>query len=271
MIPYRIIRSSEPLVPIVISIPHCGTDFPEEIRSEYHPELIQHPDDTDWFVDRLYSIATELGITIIHATISRWVIDLNRNPDNSPLYSDGRIITGLCPVTSFAGEPLYLDNRKTVSETDTEHRKAIYFTPYHKVIEQELIALKEKFNHILLWDCHSIRRQVATIQKDPFPDLILGTAKGSACHPNLEKAALEALKMGPYEVSLNHPFQGGYITRHNGRPGKGIHAIQLEMSKDLYMDPSEKYYDVNQAFKIQSLLTHTLETMIEKMGLLNQK
>ena len=95
---YHLKLPSTPRAPILISVPHCGTAFPDEIRDQYDPELIGAPDDTDWFVDRLYSFAPSLGVTMITAVLSRWVIDLNRSPDSKPLYTDGRIITGLLGI-----------------------------------------------------------------------------------------------------------------------------------------------------------------------------
>ncbi len=80
-------------VPILISVPHCGVEFPGELSALYNQALIKQPDDTDWFVDQLYDFAPEIGITMITAKYSRWVIDLNRSPESRPLYSDGRIIT----------------------------------------------------------------------------------------------------------------------------------------------------------------------------------
>ena len=108
--PFKIYSPTGPAVPILVSVPHCGVAFPDDIRSQYKASLIDAPDDTDWFVDRLYDFAPSMGMTMITATYSRWVIDLNRDPDSKPLYSDGRIITALCPSTTFLGEPLYIDN-----------------------------------------------------------------------------------------------------------------------------------------------------------------
>ena len=92
--------------PILISVPHCGIQFPDEVRNQFNPELIKAPDDTDWFVDHLYDFAPSLGMTMISAVYSRWVIDLNRDPQSKPLYADGRIITELCPTTTFLGESI---------------------------------------------------------------------------------------------------------------------------------------------------------------------
>src|SRR5687767_11852699 len=109
MEPFKIQEATSAAVPIIISIPHCGTSFPEELLNEFKPDLIRFPDDTDWFVEKLYDFAPGMGMKIVHAVYSRWVIDLNRDPENKPLYTDGRLMTGLCPVTDFTGAPLYQD------------------------------------------------------------------------------------------------------------------------------------------------------------------
>src|SRR5690606_34312986 len=122
-------------IPIVLSVPHCGTAFPEELKDEYDADLITAPDDTDWFVDQLYSFAPALGITMISAVWSRWVIDLNRHPESRPLYHDGRIITDLCPLTTFLGQPLYRDARRSLSDDEIARRKRSYFDPWHEQLQ----------------------------------------------------------------------------------------------------------------------------------------
>lgn len=216
------------------------------------------PDDTDWFVDRLYDFAPSLGMVMISATVSRWVIDLNRNPDNAPLYSDGRIVTELCPTTTFLAEPLYKDGRKRVEEREVTRRRDLYFTPYHRKIQSLLSELKEEFGTVLLWDCHSIRQTVPTIQKEKFPDLILGSADGKSAHRKLIDTALDSLSRGRYSVQHNHPFKGGYITRTYGKPELHEHALQLEMSKIHYMDDLETHFDRERAEQMAELLSHTL-------------
>src|SRR5262249_49262687 len=155
--------------------------------------LIQFPDDTDWYVDRLYDFAPSLGITMITAIYSRWVVDLNRDPDSKPLYSDGRIITALCPSATFLGEPLYNDRRAEVSREEVNRRLRLYYEPYHLKIREILEGLKARFGTVLLWDCHSIRQVVRTIQKDTFPDLILGDADEKAASSSLIETALKNL------------------------------------------------------------------------------
>lgn len=258
MLPFQITRPSKNVVPILLSIPHCGINFPDELKSHYKPELIESPDDTDWFVDQLYSFAADLGITTIAAVYSRWVIDLNRHPQSKPLYSDGRIITGLCPTTDFLGNALYKDSRKEMDFNEIQTRLEKYYFPYHDAIQKELSVLKERFGKVLLWDCHSIRQVVPTIQKEKFPDLILGDADGTSASPGVIETAINILDHSEYSFSHNHPFKGGYIARQYGEPVNNVHALQLEMTKVNYMDDRERTYDLIRAAKMQQLLRNCL-------------
>jgi len=262
---YRIKRPSTPRVPILVSVPHCGTAFPDEIKNEYDQELMNAPDDTDWFVDRLYSFAPHLGITMITAVLSRWVIDLNRDPGSKPLYTDGRIITALCPATTFLGQPLYKDGRKEVDPAEVKRRTELYFEPYHEKIKQLLEEMKSEFGKVLLWDCHSIRQVVPTIQKEKFPDLILGSADGKAADQDLIDVALKSLGSANYSLQHNHPFKGGYITRHYGKPSAKQHALQLEMSKINYMDNGQTQYYPARADKMVELLYKALNDVAETL------
>lgn len=263
MQPFQVIAPSSGRVPILLSVPHCGINFPEEIRSEYKQSLIQAPDDTDWFVHQLYDFAAEMGITVIHAVYSRWVIDLNRDPQSKPLYTDGRIITALCPTTTFFGEPIYNDGRAEVGVEEVSRRVAQYYNPYHTKIQELLNNLKQQFGKVLLWDCHSIREFVPTIHKEKFPDLILGDADGTSASPGIIETAIKGLEAKEYSFSHNYPFKGGYITRHFGKPAENQHALQLEMTKTKYMDDAEKKYDAARANKMRKVLQSTLSNLTE--------
>ncbi|HEU5291933.1 MAG TPA: N-formylglutamate amidohydrolase [Cyclobacteriaceae bacterium] len=264
---FQVITPSSDRVPILLSVPHCGVEFPPEIKSRYKQSFIQSPDDTDWFVHRLYDFAPAMGITLIHAVYSRWVIDLNRDPQSKPLYTDGRIITALCPTTTFFGESIYVDERKELEDEEVRRRVELYYDPYHKKIQELLDDLKSEFGKVLLWDCHSIRQLVPTINKEKFPDLILGDADGTSASPGLIETAISGLESGDYGFSHNHPFKGGYITRHFGKPLENQHALQLEMTKVNYMDDAEKKYDATRANKMRNMLKSTLGALVEQLAL----
>jgi len=264
---FSYIETVQPLKPILISVPHCGVEFPEEIRHKINSALLP-PDDTDFFVHKLYDFATDLGITIIHSNYSRWVIDLNRDPESKPLYSDGRIITGLVPVTDFAGRSLYkgaVPDEKEIAKRLTE-----YYWPYHEEIRKKLKEMRTKFDHVLLFDAHSIRKSVPTININPFPDLILGDNDYQSASESVIKAALEVLNTGNHSVTHNTPFKGGFITRNFGNPENGVHGLQLEMAKINYMDDEEKEYDTGRADEMRKLLNKLFLKLIKSLEELNQ-
>lgn len=252
-------------VPIIVSVPHCGVAFPDEIKDQYKPKLIKSPDDTDWFVHELYDFVSAMGITMIAAHYSRWVIDLNRDPYSKPLYKDGRIITPLCPATTFLGENIYKDERQEVELPEVKRRKDLYYQPYHAKLRELLLQRKRKFRKVLLWDCHSIRQTVPTIQQDKFPDLILGDVDGTSASPGLIETTLSVLDHSGYITSHNHPFKGGYITRRYGKPMRDRHALQLEMTKINYLDDTEKKYDKARADKMRDVLKRVFDKLIEQL------
>jgi N-formylglutamate amidohydrolase len=264
MNPYHLIQPSAPKVPVLLSVPHCGTEFPDELTADYVPDMMAAPDDTDWFVDQLYSFASQMGITMITAKYSRWVVDLNRNPNSTPLYNDGRIITGLCTTTDFHGNEIYRQN--TPDQTEIERRVSLYYDPYYRKIQEELDALKEMFGQVLLWDAHSIRQHVPTIRSEKFPDMILGSVDETSASNELIQSALEGLSGGEFGLQHNTPFKGGQITRTFGRPNENQHALQLEMNKILYMDDTEMKYDNRRADEVRSILQPTLSRLIHALG-----
>lgn len=260
---YSLKRPQGARVPLLLSVPHSGVGFPEDLKPLFYPEFIQHPKDTDWFVDQLYDFASEMGVTIIAANYSRYVIDLNRNPESVGLYGDGRKETSLVPLNTFSGEPLYPEF--VISPEAVEGRKQLYYDPYYQRINDELLDLKSDFPHVLFFDAHSIKRQVTTIRPEPFPSLILGNQDEKTAHPRLIKKALKALNGGPFDVAHNHPFKGGQLTRFFGSPENGISALQLEMCQDIYMNETNDEYLPEQAATVKTLLKELFTHLISEL------
>lgn len=261
--PFYIIEPKIKKAPFILSVPHCGTSFPDELVDHYFEEKRNSPDDTDWFVQDLYNFATDLGITIIYAKYSRWVIDLNRDPDSKPLYNDGRIITGLTTTTDFFGNPIYVNEDSIPNQEEVERRLKLYYWPYYNKLQELLDERIQEFGEVILWDAHSIRRSVPTIRKDPFPDMILGTNDGKSAREDIMDAALNSLREGSYQVNYNDPFKGGHITRYFGKPENKIYALQLEMNKILYMDDSELNFNEDRSNKMRAVLKPTFEKLLE--------
>ncbi|WP_411029920.1 N-formylglutamate amidohydrolase [Spongiimicrobium sp. 3-5] len=262
---FNIKMPKSPLVPIVISVPHSGTGFPKEVKGLYKKRMRKHLDDTDWYVHKLYKFAPSLGITLIRANLSRWVIDLNRDPKSVPLYNDQRLITSNTPTTDFFGNKIYKSSSFEPDQEEKTRRLKAYYNPYYDKLMALLAERKKQFGHVLLWDAHSIRHRVSTIQETPFPDMILGNNDEKTASPLLINTALKGLRSGNFKVSHNSPFKGGHITRYFGKPEENVHTLQLEMNKILYMDDNEITYNKTRAKQVQKVLKHTMETLIETM------
>lgn len=248
--------------PLLVSIPHCGTHVPDDIAARLTPAARALPD-TDWHVDRLYDFAAGLGAGVLAATHSRYVIDLNRPPDDRPLYP-GADSTGLCPTTTFADEPIYA-NGDNPRNDEVARRIETYWRPYHDRIGDVLTELRARHGVALLFEAHSIRSEVPRFFEGRLPDLNLGTAGGGSSDPGLVRR-LVSLCDGAHDYShvLNGRFKGGYITRAHGRPEDGVHAIQLELSQATYMieDPPFTYLP-ERAGRVRPLLRSLLTEMLD--------
>jgi N-formylglutamate deformylase len=247
---------------LLVSVPHAGTHIPEALHAALQPRALQ-VEDTDWFMDRLYDFARELGASLIVPRHSRYVIDLNRPSDNKPMYA-GTNNTELCPTRFFTGEPLYRDGLAPTGN-EIARRVATYWVPYHDALRGELARLKAQHGHAVLFEGHSIKSQLPWLFEGRLPDLNLGTAGGTACAPSLRDALVTLLNaQTTFSVAIDGRFKGGHITRHFGQPAQGVHAVQLEKCWCTYMDESPPYrWDASHAARLQPLLRRLLQSMVD--------
>jgi N-formylglutamate deformylase len=248
--------------PLLVSLPHAGTSIPSALLGAMQPRA-REVEDTDWFLDRLYAFAGDMGASLIVPHHSRYVVDLNRPSDNQPMYA-GANNTELCPTRFFTGEPLYLDGHEPTA-AEVAQRVATYWQPYHDALRDELVRLRAAHGHAILFDGHSIKSQLPWLFEGTLPDLNLGTASGSACAPSL-RDALSALLQAQtqYTVAIDGRFKGGHITRHYGRPQDGIHAVQLEKCWSTYMREVPPYdWHAARAEQLQLLLRQLVQAMLD--------
>ena len=243
--------------PLLISLPHDGSDIPDALAARMTPEARRAPD-TDWHVSRLYAFARDLGASLLVPRHSRYVIDLNRPPDDVSLYP-GQNTTGLCPVVRFSGDPVYLPGQAP-SPDEIAQRIDTFWRPYHAALRDELDRLRAAHGHALLWEGHSIRGECPFLFEGRLPDLNLGTAGGASCAPATQ-ARLEAVLAAQtdFDWVANGRFKGGYITRHYGDPANGIDAVQLEISQRIYMDEATFAWDEARAARTQAVLRALLD------------
>jgi len=253
---YQLIKGS---VPLLISMPHNGEEIPSDIAQVMTEKGIEVAD-TDWYMDRLYAFARKLGAFILVPKYSRYVIDLNRDPNGVDLYP-GANSTELCPTTAFDLSPLYKDKHAPSAE-QVSQRVLKYWQPYHDVLSSTLSAIQQQFGRAVLLEAHSIRSIVPRFFDGQLPDFNFGSSDGKSCAADLVES-ITSLDYAPYSMVCNGRFKGGYITRAYGQPEKNIHAIQLELSQRTYMDEQAMTYQEEFAQQVQPKLQMLVQALID--------
>lgn len=246
--------------PLLISLPHDGSALPDGY-AERLTDAARAVPDTDWHVSTLYAFARELGASMIVPRYSRYVVDLNRPPDDTSLYP-GQNTTGLCPTVQFSGEPVYRDGREP-DAGEIRVRINRYWRPYHDALSAELARLRREHGRVVLWEGHSIRSRVPFLFEGELPVFNLGTAGGASCAAALEQRLVAVLAaQRDYSHVVNGRFKGGYITRHYGNPADGVDAVQLELAQRAYMNEVSFDYRPELAALVQPILRALLEVCL---------
>lgn len=232
-------------VPLVVASPHSGRAYPPDFlaQSRLDPTTLRRSE--DFRVDELLAGAPTVGAQMIHATFPRIYCDVNRDSDEldptmftESLPPERRTITprvraglGVIPRISASGTPIYR-TRLPLHEATT--RIARFWAPYHTALSALIEAQVETQGACVLVDCHSM--PCVGLRAYDMPDFVLGDAWGTSCAPTLTEAAETCLRSYGFKTNRNAPYAGGYVTRHYGRPAAGQHALQVEISRSLYMD-----------------------------------
>ena len=249
--------------PLLISIPHCGTYLPPALVERLTPAARRVPD-TDWHLPQLYAFAQELGASVLAATHSRYVVDINRPPDGASLYP-GQSVTSLCPVDDFDDVPLYLAGAEPDAE-EIERRRIAVWQPYHDKLAAELERLTSVHGVAMLWDAHSIRSVLPRFFTGKLPDFNIGTAQGNSCAQVIQDAVYDCARDAAadgFTSVVNGRFTGGFITRHYGQPARNVHAVQLEMAQSTYMKEEYPFdYRPELAARVQPHLQRMLQATL---------
>ncbi len=245
--------------PLVVAAPHVGTYLPPDVGARLNAtgHAVR---ETDFHVHRLYDFARDLRASTLFATHSRYVVDLNRDPEGQNLYP-GRFETGLCPLTDFDRQPIYDGAGPDAAET--ERRRTRYWQPYHARLRALLDAARARHGHALLIDAHSIRPTIPTLFEGRLPDLNFGLNDGRSASPLLRDIVANwSAAQSENTTVIDGRFKGGYTTRHYGDPEHGIHAIQIEIVQDCYLNMDAPHlYDA----ALAAPLSHRLSTLVEAL------
>lgn len=253
-------------LPIVLGLPHTGTDVPTDIWDRLN-DRGRALADTDWHIDRLYN-GLGLDVSTVRTPIHRYVIDVNRSPQDTNLYP-GLNTTGLCPLTDFDGHAIYLDDAAP-DTAEVTRRTETYHAPYHEALSTELARVKAKHGVALLYDCHSIRSVIPYLFDETLPDFNIGTNLSQSCPQIMERAVHTRCRAAQgFSTVLNGRFKGGWTTRHYGNPAENQHAIQMELAQSTYMTESPPWtWRADKADRVRPILYRILNDLIE---LLNER
>lgn len=253
----------DPLVPVLCSSPHSGRFYPVEFlaRSALTQEILQRAEDR--LVDRLLGGDSSLlgGAQSLNATYARSFIDLNRSereldpalipdlPGSIRPLSSSRVAAGLGVIPRVAGGGLEI-YPEPLSYAEAAARLDEAWHPFHQRLGAMIGAVRRAFGHAVLLDWHSMPSSAVRQLTRPDPVAVLGDLHGGSCAPNISRWVAERLRAAGFQVLLNTPYAGGFITRHYGQPAIGVHVLQIELSRAAYLDeatglPSARFNSVS--------------------------
>jgi N-formylglutamate deformylase len=246
--------------PLLVSMPHVGTILPPCMQGRLSAAC-EPLGDTDWHLPRLYDFVQSLGASTLIARYTRFCVDLNRPPDDAPLYATAT--TGLHPDILFDGTPAFVEGGG-LTRDERGAFLAEAWIPYHGKIAAELERIRREHGYALLFDAHSIASVIPRLFDGQLPDFNIGTGDGHSADASLtDRLAGVVRDAAQYSLAVNGRFKGGYITRHYGDPERGIHAVQLELAQRTYMSESAPYdYLPQRADEVRPVLRAFIEEML---------
>lgn len=247
---WEILAPADQVAPVVLASPHSGRAYPADFVANSPLDLLALRGSEDSFVDDLFAAAPELGIPLLRALFPRAYIDANREPfeldpdmfeDPLPDYANtqsSRVAAGLGTIARVvsSGQEIY---GAKLRFSDAAARINANYRPYHRTLRDLLDATRRRFGYYILIDCHSMPSVGGPHDPDAGrrrADVVLGDCFASACSETVIRAVEQTLRSRGYAVARNKPFAGGFTTRHYGRPSQGLHALQIEINRGLYMD-----------------------------------
>ena len=268
-LPYVYIPPDGTMSPLVVSVPHAGTRIPAEDEALIVADQRTMLRDADLHVDKLYSKAAELGAAYLGCTVSRYVLDVNRAPDDV----DAR----LCPEWPNGGSNsksliwrLSTDGtevqgrRLTKAEVDSRIERV--HVPYHAKLKALLDERRARFGYAVLLEAHSmpsVGRSEHSDTGERRADVVPGDNHGKACAPGLTQLVVDHFKSHDFGIVLNKPYSGGWNTRHYGQPAEGVHAIQVELNRGLYLHEEVPYWAGGPALELQRVCTELMVKLLD--------
>jgi N-formylglutamate deformylase len=271
-VPFEILEPMEWRGPAVFNSPHSGSVYPHAFLSTTRLDIPTLRRSEDSFVDELFAGVIGRGYPLMRAHFPRCYVDVNREPyELDPRMFEGRLPSfantrsmrvagGLGTVARVVGESQEIYSQRIPVEDAIRRIEGLY-KPYHRALRRLFTRQHRDFGAAVLVDCHSMPSTAGAKDERPRADIVLGDRYGTSCVPAVAETIEALLRSRGYVVSRNKPYAGGFITEHYGNPAVGLHAIQLELNRALYMD--ERRYERGASFQA---VAADLESLAEEVG-----
>ncbi|MGO4197234.1 N-formylglutamate amidohydrolase [Rhizobium sp. YAF28] len=247
---YELFEVHEPVsqtIPFVYNSPHSGRVYPPEFIAQSRLEGISIRRSEDHYVDELFGAAVDLGAPLLLANFPRAYLDVNREPyELDPRMFDGllppyaninslRVAGGLGTIPRIVAENMEIYARRLPVQEGLERVESVY-KPYHSTLRRLIARTHVQFGFGVLIDCHSMPGNVRVAGSNARPDFIIGDRYGTSASAELSRTAIGILEEMGFAAIRNKPYAGGFITEHYGRPSRGLHALQIEVNRSIYVD-----------------------------------
>ncbi|EJJ26641.1 N-formylglutamate amidohydrolase [Rhizobium viscosum] len=247
---YELFEVHEPVsqtIPFVYNSPHSGRIYPPEFIAQSRLEGISIRRSEDHYVDELFGAAVDLGAPLLLANFPRAYLDVNREPyELDPRMFDGllppyaninslRVAGGLGTIPRIVAENMEIYARRLPVQEGLERVESVY-KPYHSTLRRLIARTHVQFGFGVLIDCHSMPGNVRVAGSNARPDFIIGDRYGTSASAELSRTAIGILEEMGFAAIRNKPYAGGFITEHYGRPSRGLHALQIEVNRSIYVD-----------------------------------
>jgi N-formylglutamate amidohydrolase len=270
--PFEVIEPAQWAGPVLFNSPHSGSTYPVAFLASSRLDVATLRRSEDSYVDALIAGVVERGYPMMRAHFPRCYVDVNREPyELDPRMFDGRLPSfantrsmrvagGLGTVARVVGDAQEIYDRR-ISVDDAMRRIESLYKPYHRALRRLFTKMHRSFGAAVLLDCHSMPSNAGQKDERPRPEFVIGDRYGTSCVAVVAECVETTMRNLGYSVSRNKPYAGGFITEHYGNPSAGLHAVQLEINRALYMD--ERRYERSASF---SALAADLETLARRLG-----
>ena len=256
---FEIVRPAAITAPVVFNSPHSGARYTPDFLACVRLDPLNLRRSEDAFVDELFLAAVDHGAPLMRAHFPRAFLDVNREPyeldprmfeGRLPAYANTRslrVAGGLGTIARIVGDAQEIYARRLPVEEGIRRIETIY-KPYHASLSGLIDGVRDMFGATVLVDCHSMPSSGMSREERQRADIVLGDRYGTSCSPVLTDVAEVTLRGLGFSVARNRPYAGGYITEHYGVPAAGVHALQIEINRALYMD--EKTHERTAGFAV---------------------